>query len=77
MATVFDVNANELITRAKEELKKIEQIKPTEWAKYVKTGVSRERAPIQEDYWYIRAAAIMRQLYKMGIPTGVQRLRTK
>jgi small subunit ribosomal protein S19e len=77
MVSIFDVEADKLIGKTKEELKKIDKIKPPEWSKFVKTGVSREKTPQQEDFWYIRAAAILRQLYKMGKPTGVQRLRTK
>lgn len=77
MVNVFDVEADKLIQKTKEELKKVEQIKPVEWSKYVKTGVSREKPPEQEDFWYIRAASMLRQLYKQGKPTGIQRLRTK
>ncbi|MCD6547076.1 MAG: 30S ribosomal protein S19e [Nanoarchaeota archaeon] len=77
MATVFDVNPHELIGKLKEELKKIDQIKMPEWAKFVKTGSTKTKPPEQEDFWYIRAASILRQLYIRGKPMGVQRLRVK
>ncbi len=77
MVTVFDVDAHELIGKLKEELKKMNGIKQPEWAKYAKSGSSREKPPEQEDFWYIRAAAILRQLYVKGKPIGVQRLRVK
>lgn len=77
MVKVFDVDANELINKMKNELKKIEQVKPTEWSKYVKTCAVRTRPPQEDDFWYARAAAVLRQLYKLDKPTGVQRLRTK
>lgn len=77
MVNIFDVEAGKLIPRAKEELKKVEQIKPPIWSKYAKSGVSRGKPPEQQDFWYIRAASIMRQIYKMGKPIGVQRLRSK
>lgn len=77
MVSVFDVPGTPLVQKLKEELKKVEQIKPPEWAKFVKTGISREKPPEQDDFWYIRAASILRQIYIKGSPVGVQRLRTK
>ncbi len=64
-----------LIEICKEELKKIEEIKPPDWAKFVKTGVHRKYPPQQEDWWYTRASSILMKIYLNG-PVGVQRLRT-
>ena len=75
MVTVYDVKADELIKLVKEELKKIKEITPPEWAKFVKTGVHKERPPEQSDWWHIRSAAILRKIYLNG-PVGTQRLRT-
>ena len=77
MATVFDVNSHELIGKVEEELKKIEQIKSPEWAKFVKTGITKVKPPEQDDFWYIRAASILNQMYVQGRPLGVQRFRVK
>lgn len=77
MPTAREVRADVLIDRLKEELKKIEAIKPPDWAYYTKTGSHKERPPIQEDWWYIRAASILRTLYMRPTPVGVERLRTK
>lgn len=77
MVNVFDVETSKLIVKVKEELKKVEQIKPPAWSKFVKTAVARSRPPQEDDFWYTRAAAIMRQMYKTDKPLGVQRLRTK
>ncbi len=74
MATVYDVPANELIARVAEKLKG--KIEMPEWAKYVKTGVHKERPPMQDDFWYIRAASILRNIYVHNY-SGVSRLRTK
>jgi small subunit ribosomal protein S19e len=41
----------------------------------VKTGLSTERPPIKEDWWFSRSAAILRKIYING-PVGTQRLRT-
>ena len=75
MSTARDVPADKLIELVKEELKKMPEIKPPEWAAIVKTGVHKERPPDQPDWWYIRAASILRKLYIHG-PAGVERLRT-
>jgi len=75
MVSILEVPAEKLIERLKEELKKFEKIKPPLWAKFVKSGAHKERPPEQEDFWYIRAASIMRRLYIDG-PVGVSRLRT-
>lgn len=74
MASVLQVKPEKLIESLKEELKKIEEIKPPEWSYFVKSGRHRQRPPEQEDFWYIRAASILRQLYLH--PVGVERLRT-
>ncbi|MCD6467227.1 MAG: 30S ribosomal protein S19e [Methanomicrobia archaeon] len=75
MTTVYDVPADKLIGKLKGELKAMKEITPPEWAKFVKTSSSRERLPDQEDWWYIRAASILRKVYING-PVGVSRLRT-
>lgn len=76
MATVYDVPGDELVGFLKQKMKKIEQISPPEWSKFVKTGVHKQRPPIQEDWWYARCAAILRTVYTKG-PIGTERLRTK
>ena len=75
MSTVYDVPADQLIPRIAEELKKAKEVTPPDWAQYVKTGAHKEKPPINEDWWYIRCASILRRLYVKG-PSGVARLRT-
>ncbi|HDM60337.1 MAG TPA: 30S ribosomal protein S19e [Archaeoglobus veneficus] len=75
MATVYDVPADMLIQRVAEKLKEMEEFEPPEWAKFVKTGVHKERSPEQEDWWYVRVASIFRKVYTDG-PVGIERLRT-
>lgn len=77
MPTAREVRADLLIGRLKDELKKFDGIKPPDWAQYTKTGSHKERPPIQEDWWYIRAASLLRTLYLRKKPVGVERLRTK
>jgi small subunit ribosomal protein S19e len=76
MATIYDVDTNELIEKAAEKLKSISEIKAPSWAPFVKTGVHKERAPAQENWWELRTAAILRTIYRLG-PIGVSKLRIK
>ena len=70
------VNPNELINQAAEELKKQKLVQPLDWSKFVKTGHHKERLPDNQDWWYYRAAAILKSIHKLG-PVGTQKLRTK
>lgn len=74
MPTVYDIPANILIRRLAQELRSRKDIQPPEWAPFVKTGVHRERAPDDPDWWYVRCASVMRKVYIEG-PIGVERLR--
>lgn len=71
--SVFDVEAKELIAKTAEELKKVEEIKPPLWAVFVKTGAHNERVPDNPDWWYVRAAALLRRAAIS--PLGISRLR--
>ena len=73
---IYDVEISELIEKTSEELKKIEIIKAPDWAMFVKTGPSRERPPVELDWWYMRAASILRKVAVLG-PIGVNKLRRK
>lgn len=73
---MYDVDAQELVQKAAEELKKIPEIKPPVWAPFVKTGVHKERPPVNNDWWYLRTASVLRTIYRLG-PVGVSKLRAK
>jgi small subunit ribosomal protein S19e len=73
MPTPYEVPANLLIDKVAEHLKKEGKIIPPDWSKYVKTGVHREKSPVNPDWWYERAAAILRKVYMKG-PIGSSRL---
>jgi small subunit ribosomal protein S19e len=69
------VPADELIERLAEYLREnVKEVSPPRWALFVKTGSHRERPPDRLDWWYVRAASILRKLYVNG-PVGVSRLR--
>ena len=74
MTNVYDVKASELVKAAAAQLK--DKIKKPGYVNYVKSGANRERAPHDPDFWYVRSASILRQVYLNG-PVGVSRLRTR
>lgn len=73
---VNDISANEIVKNASEALKEFEEVQPPEWAQFVKTGPHKERPPHDRDWWYMRAAAVLRSVSNLG-PVGVSKLRTK
>lgn len=76
MKTVYDVDPQALIDAAADELQEsYDELEMPDWAQYAKTGPSKERPPRQDDWWYIRSAAMLRKIYKDG-PLGTERLRT-
>lgn len=74
MASMYDADPGVLIGKAAAELKK--SIKAPAWSMYVKTGAHKERPPEDADWWYKRAAALLRSVYMRG-PIGTSKLRTK
>ncbi|MFO7792521.1 MAG: 30S ribosomal protein S19e [Candidatus Saliniplasma sp.] len=76
MVTVHEVPPNKLIGDISEKLKDMNNIESPDWAPYVKTGVHKEKAPLEEDWWYKRVSAILRSVYVKG-PIGISKLRGK
>ena len=64
-----------LIRKVAEELRKRKEITPPEWAAFAKTGAHKEMPPEDPDWWYVRAAAVLRRVYVDG-PLGVERMRS-
>jgi small subunit ribosomal protein S19e len=74
MVTLYDVPADDLIEAVAAELEgRIEQ---PDWASFTKTGSDRELPPQQDDFWYVRAASLLRKLAIDG-PRGIDRLATE
>ncbi len=73
MPTPYDVPANLLIPKVAEKLKSEGKVAPPEWSRYVKTGVHRQKSPVNPDWWFERAAAVLRKVYVKG-PIGSSRL---
>lgn len=76
MTTVYDVPADLLINKVAVKLKGMEGIEEPEWAPFVKTAIHKEKAPKQEDWWFVREAAVLRKVYING-PIGTMHLRAK
>lgn len=73
---VYEMPAGEYNKKLAELLKSITEIKEPEWARFVKTGVAKQRPPQEKDFWYKRAASILRQIYIRKV-VGVNRLKTR
>lgn len=63
ITSLRDVSASEFITAYSQHLKKSGRLELPEWVDYVKTGRSREMPPIDPDWYYVRAASIVRKIY--------------
>ena len=71
MVTLYDVPAEALIREAADRLE--DRIEQPDWINYAKTGSNRELPPQQDDFWYVRAASLLRKL-ALDSPVGVDRL---
>jgi small subunit ribosomal protein S19e len=72
--SIYDVDPQVVINNLAKDLKEI--IKQPEWTPYVKTGNHKQRPPVDKDWFFIRAAAVLRTVALRG-PIGVSKLRTK
>jgi small subunit ribosomal protein S19e len=68
-----DVPTAALLPRLAAELKSRNAVAPPSWAAFAKTGVHKQRAPVDPEWWYLRSASVLRKVYlKRAI--GVSRL---
>jgi small subunit ribosomal protein S19e len=74
--SVYEISPNEYNLKLAEALKNLPEFQEPEWAKFVKSSPSKERPIEDPDFWYKRAASILRQIYKHKV-VGVNRLRAK
>src|SRR2546422_10451996 len=70
MVNAYDVPASKLIVALTERVKTLPELEVPEWAHYGKTGPHAERPPQQPDWWFVRAASLLRKLYFRG-PLGL------
>ncbi len=77
MPTPYDVPPSLLIDRLARYLKEnVDEVKPPDWAPFVKTGIHAQRPPENPDWWFIRCASLLRKIYVEG-PVGIEHLRSK
>ncbi len=74
MVTFYDVPADALISELADQLEG--RLEEPAWMAYAKTSPAKEFPPEQEDFWYIRAASVLRKVAMEG-PIGVSRLATE
>ena len=75
-SVVYAMPAGEYNRKLADALKNIPAFSAPEWSFFVKTGISKQRPPVEMDFWHIRAASILRQIYIHKV-VGVNRLRTR
>jgi small subunit ribosomal protein S19e len=68
-----DVPPSVLLPQLATELRNRQAVVPPPWATFVKTGVHKQRAPVQTDWWYLRSASVLRKIYLQGY-VGIARL---
>ena len=74
--SIYEVNPEKFNMKLAEELKKLDEFEVPSWVYLVKSSVARVRPPADKDFWYKRAASILRQTYLKGV-VGVNRLKTR
>ncbi|MDO8427765.1 MAG: 40S ribosomal protein S19 [Candidatus Diapherotrites archaeon] len=72
---IENVHPSDLISGLANDFEKNLKMQKPNFADYVKTGVHRERAPTQENWYYLRLGSLLYRIYKDG-PVGVQSLRS-
>ena len=76
MTDIRTIEAGKYNKLLADALKKDELVSAPAWVFLVKTGVAKQRPTAETDFWYIRAASILRQVYVRKV-LGVERLRTR
>jgi len=76
MSKVYEIPAQEYNDKLAAKLKTLAEFKMPEWAMYIKTGTNKTKPPVNNEWWYNRAASILRQIFINKV-VGVQRLRVK
>ncbi len=72
---IREVDGTALIKHTADKLMQ-EGIQKPAYIEFVKSSPSRERSPSDSNFWYVRCASILRQVYLNG-PMGVSRLRIR
>ena len=76
MTTVYDVPAKDLINEIAKKLMSDKLVVAPEGSRFLRTGVDREKAPENKNWWYTRCASILRKIY-INDCIGVEQLRAE
>ncbi len=74
MVSAHDVPSGKLISALAEQMKSVPSVQVPDWAKFVKTGSHAERPPASPDWWFTRAASLLRKVY-IHAPVGLSDLK--
>lgn len=55
------------------EITKLKEVQAPVWAPFVKTGISKERPPMNPEWWQVRVASVLCKIRKFG-PIGTNNL---
>lgn len=70
----MSVSKQELIIAMAKELESV--LEKPDWADFVKTGIHKERPPVNDNWWFMRGASMLLKVDALG-PVGVEKLRRK
>lgn len=76
MANIREYNPAKYNSALALALKEFDEFSQPAWAQFVKSSPNKQRPIAEIDFWYKRAASILRQVYLKG-SVGVQRLRSR
>ncbi len=77
MPTPYDIPPQIYIRKLAQYLKdNLDQITPPSWAPFAKTSTHTTKPPQDPNWWYVRAASLLRKTYIMA-PIGTERLRAQ
>ena len=65
-ATVKDVPAQQFVSELAAHFKKSQKLELPDWHDLIKTGTYKQLCPQDPDWYYIRAAAVVRKIYLRG-----------
>lgn len=63
------MNRDELVAK----VTKLKEVQAPVWAPFVKTGVTKERPPVNPEWWQVRVTSVLCKVRKFG-PVGTNRL---
>jgi small subunit ribosomal protein S19e len=76
MTTTYDVPPKALIDAVSKKLQSEQVIVPPEWSKFARTGIHTEKNPVNENWWFVRCASVLRKIY-INDGIGVEHLRNE